>query len=66
LLDVYKASGAPAAFAVHDYAVEEGCQVSRNIKGCMGDVLQQSQSVFEASLARTTLADIVATIQRGQ
>lgn len=65
LLDIYQASAAPATFVVHDYPVEPGCCTSRNIKGCMTDVLQRAQADFEASLARQTLADVVAAIRQG-
>ncbi len=65
LLDIYRASEAPAAFAVHAYPVEERCRVSRNIKGCMGEVLQAAQDGFERSLAQRTLAEVVAAIRRG-
>jgi Rrf2 family protein len=65
LLDIYQASEAPAAFVVHDYPVQAGCRTSRNIKGCMTDVLHQAQADFEASLERQTLADVVAAIRNG-
>ncbi|OZI34277.1 hypothetical protein CAL29_12100 [Bordetella genomosp. 10] len=63
LLDIYRASAAPEAFAVHSYTVAENCQVSRNIKFCMEKVLREAQEGFEQRLARQTLADVVATIQ---
>lgn len=63
LLDIYKASGAPKAFAVHGYAVTEGCHVSRNIKGCLALVLDRAQASFEQSLAEQTLADIVTGVE---
>lgn len=65
LLDIYQASEAPATFVVHDYPVQPGCPTSRNIKGCMTAVLHQAQADFEASLARQTLADVVAAIRNG-
>jgi Rrf2 family protein len=65
LLDIYRASEAPAAFAVHAYPVEEGCRVSRNIKGCMDDVLRDAQEGFERRLAQRTLADLVAATRNG-
>jgi len=63
LLEIYRASEAPAAFAVHGYPVEENCRVSRNIKGCMDDVLRAAQDGFEQRLAEQTLAGMVATIR---
>lgn len=65
MLDIYRASEAPATFAVHEYPVQESCKVSRNIKGCMDDVLRDAQQGFERQLARQTLADVVAAIRRG-
>jgi Rrf2 family protein len=58
LLDIYQASEAPRTFVVHQYAVTECCHVSRNIKGCLENVLQRAQASFEQSLAQQTLADI--------
>jgi Rrf2 family protein len=62
LLDIYRASQAPAAFAVHAYPASDGCRVSCNIKCCMDDVLRQAQGSFEHSLAQQTLAGLVAAI----
>jgi Rrf2 family protein len=63
LLDIYRASGAPPAFAVHSYPVEKKCPVSRNLKECMSAVLSRSQKSFEASLAKITLADLLGQIR---
>ncbi|WP_162601063.1 Rrf2 family transcriptional regulator [Paraburkholderia sp. C35] len=63
MLEIYRASEAPVAFAIHDYPVEEECRVSRNIKGCMERVLCVAQNGLEESLARQTLADVVAMIK---
>ena len=63
LLDIYRASAAPLAFAIHSYPVEKRCVVSCNLKECMSAVLSQAQSSFEKSLARITLADLVAEIR---
>jgi Rrf2 family protein len=65
LLDIYNASEAPKAFVVHNYAVTEGCQVSRNIKGCLGSVLQRAQASFEHGLASQTLAEVIDIVQNG-
>lgn len=66
LLDVYRASEAPAAFAVHEYAVDDGCRVSRNIKGCMTALLHDAQTGLEQRLAQQTVADMVKAIRQGQ
>ena len=63
LLDIYRASAAPPAFAIHSYPVEKKCPVSRNLKECMSGVLSQAQGGFEKTLARITLADLVGQIR---
>src|SRR5882724_3077123 len=63
LLDIYRASAAPPAFAIHSYPVEKRCPVSSNLKECMSGVLSQAQNGFEKSLARITLADLVGQIR---
>lgn len=60
LLDIYKASAAPAAFAVHSYPVTQSCHVSRSIKCCLENVLNRAQSSFEQELEKQTLAELVA------
>jgi Rrf2 family protein len=64
LLDIYRASAAPPAFAIHSYPVEKRCPVSCHLKECMSALLSQAQSSFERSLAKTTLADLVGQIWR--
>jgi Rrf2 family protein len=63
LLDIYRASGAPAVFAIHSYPVEARCPVSCNLKECMSAVRSRAQNSFEKSLARITLADLVRQIR---
>lgn len=64
LLEIYRASTAPAVFAVHDYPIEKQCPISSNIKGCLATVLDGAQGSFERALARTSLADLVADINK--
>jgi len=64
LLDIYRASAAPPAFAIHSYPVDKGCPVSRNLKECMSRVLSETQNSFEKSLAKITLADLVGEIRK--
>lgn len=64
LLDIYRASAAPPAFAIHNYPVEKRCPISCNIKGCMSSVLKKAQNSFENTLDRTSLADVVGEIRR--
>src|SRR5262249_54929519 len=59
LLDIYGASEAPPAFAIHNYPVEKSCPTSRNIKECMSAVLKKAQKSFEDTLDGITLADVV-------
>src|SRR5215468_4718222 len=63
LLDIYRASAAPPAFAIHSYRVEKTCPVSRNLKECMAGVLSHAQCSFERSLARITLASLIGQIR---
>ena len=63
LLDIYRASAAPPAFAIHSYPVERRCPVSSNLKECMSGVLSQAQNGFEKSLAKITVADLVSRIR---
>jgi Rrf2 family protein len=63
LLDIYRASAAPPAFAIHSYPVEKRCPVSCNLKQCMSGVLSQAQDSFERSLAKITVADLVRQIR---
>src|ERR1700719_5012871 len=55
LLDIYRASAAPPAFAIHTYPVAKRCPVSRHLKECMSGVLPETQNSFEESLAKITL-----------
>ena len=64
LLDIYRASAAPPAFAIHSYPVEKRCPVSCNLKGCMSSVLKKAQDSFENTLDEITLADVVGVIRR--
>ena len=63
LLDIFRASKAPPTFAIHAYPVEKRCLISCNIKQSMSMVLALAQGSFEKTLARITLADIVAEIR---
>jgi Rrf2 family protein len=63
LLDIYRASAAPLAFAIHSYPVEKKCPVSCHLKECMSGLLSQAQNSFERSLAKMTLADLVGQIR---
>ena len=63
LLEIYRASAAPPAFAIHSYPVERRCPVSCHLKECMSGVLSQVQYNFERSLAKITLANLVGQIR---
>jgi Rrf2 family protein len=64
LLDIYRASAAPPAFAIHSYPVDKRCPVSCHLKECMSGVLSQGQDSFERSLAKITLANLVGQIRK--
>lgn len=63
LFDIYRASAAPPAFAIHSYPVDKRCPVSCHVKECMSGLLSQAQSSFERSLAKITLTDLVGRIR---
>jgi Rrf2 family protein len=63
LLDIYRASAAPATSAVHPYPADKNCLVSCHLKECMSGVLSQAQHAFEKSLAKITVADQVGQIR---
>lgn len=62
LLDIYRASEAPATFSIHNYPENHTCVISPNIKDSMQDVLDDAQTVFEDSLKSKTLAFVVADV----
>lgn len=64
LLDIYRASEAPATFALHGYPIEPQCPISVHLKDSMADVLQDAQAGFEARLAARPLASLVAAIRQ--
>ena len=64
LLDIFRASTAPPAFAIHSYPVNKRCPVSCNLKECMSGVLSQAQYSFETSLAKITVANLVGQIRK--
>jgi Rrf2 family protein len=64
LLDIYRASEAPQAFAIHGYPAKKGCAVSCNIKEGLQSVLQRGQKSFEKTLAGITLADLVGEVRK--
>jgi Rrf2 family protein len=63
LLDIYRASAAPPAFAIHSYPVDKRCPVSCHLKESMSGLLSKAQSSFERSLAKISLADLVGQIR---
>lgn len=64
LLDIYRASAAPPAFAIHAYQIEKRCPVSCTIKERLTGVLARAQGSFEKSLASITLADVTGALPK--
>jgi Rrf2 family protein len=62
LLDIYRASEAPEAFALHGYPAQDACPVSSCFQSCMSQVLTEAQQSFEAALRGRSLAALVANI----
>src|SRR5260370_35956839 len=51
LLDLYRASAAPPAFAIHSYPIDKRCPVSCHRKEFMSRLLSRTQRSFERQLA---------------
>jgi len=64
LLDIYRAVDAPKAFAIHHYTEQKVCFVSCHIKAALEKALQKTQKAMEASLAGTSLAQIVSEVKK--
>ena len=64
LLDVYRAVGAPQAFAIHEYSEQKTCFVSCHIKTALEKALAKTQKAMEASLAEISLAQIVSDVKK--
>lgn len=64
LLDIYEAVEAPKVFAIHNYPVQKGCEVSCGIKPCMEKVLKKTQKAMEDTLRKTTLADVITDFKK--
>jgi len=63
LRDIYLASEAPTAIAVHSYPMEESCAISANFKGCMASIQCAVQRSLEQALSTMTLADVLADLR---
>jgi Rrf2 family protein len=64
LLEIYHAVDAPKTFAIHDYPVQSRCRVSCGIEATMNQVLAKAQKSFEETLAETSLAEVIAGIEK--
>jgi Rrf2 family protein len=64
LLDIYLAIDAPKAFSIHHYEETKPCQVSCHIKSALENALDKTQKGMEGSLAKITLAHLLADIKQ--
>jgi Rrf2 family protein len=64
LLDIYQAVDAPKAFSIHGYSAQKACPVSCHIKSALEKALAKTQKAMEASLDKTSLAQIIADLKR--
>lgn len=64
LLEIYRAVGAPKAFAIHQYPAEKNCTVSCHIKSALGRVLNETQQALEQRLNRISLAQVIADLRK--
>jgi len=64
LLAIYDAVEAPRAFAIHKYPAQKLCPVSCGIKSSLEKALKKTQKSMEASLAKISLADVIADVKK--
>jgi len=64
LLEIYRAVGAPKAFAIHSYSEQKICTVSCHIKTALEKALAKTQSAMEAGLAEISLKQIIADVKK--
>ncbi|MEO8615960.1 MAG: Rrf2 family transcriptional regulator [Luteolibacter sp.] len=64
LLDIYLAVEVPKAFSIHQYEEIKPCQVSCHIKSALEKALNKTQKGMEDSLAKITLAHLLADIKK--
>ncbi len=64
LLEIYKACETPPLFAIHTYPIEKGCPISCSHKESMTDLLQETQTAFEAKLKKKMLSDFVRKLEK--
>jgi len=55
---------APKALTIHGYPEQTACTVSCHIKAALEKALAQPQEALEASLAKISLARIVADVKK--
>ena len=66
LLDTYQGMGAAQLFALHREEPNPACMVGRNIQVVLRGIIDEAQQAMEASLARRTLADATADLERAE
>jgi Rrf2 family protein len=64
LLDVYRAVEDGDVFAMHHGEPNPACPVGRQVKGVLRDVADDAQRAMEDRLARRTIADVLADVQK--
>ncbi len=64
LLEVYRAIDDGQLFALHREAPNPDCLVGRHIQGVLTVYIDDAQRAMEASLARRTVADVMADVLR--
>jgi len=62
LLDIHRAVDAPKVFAIHTYSEQKVCPVSCHIKAALEKALARIQAATDASLAKISLAQILAEV----
>jgi Rrf2 family protein len=63
LYDIYKTIEEGGPFVIPDKPENKECRVSCNMKQILQDLFDQTQKAIEQSLKRTTLADLLKSVQ---
>lgn len=66
LFDVWRAVDDPCVFGLGRAAPDDHCPVGSCVKGLLADVFEGVDASLGAELRKTTIADLVARVERGQ
>ncbi len=61
---IYRAVEPAATFSAHPHTPDQRCKVGRQIELVLDEVFSSAQTALESALARRTLADVVAMMDK--